>query len=322
MTPSHIPGPWPNTALEGRDLRVCGDTFSVAFHSEWAHFIDPRLRVTLAAWGIDVPEAVPRWHRWKHAGGRVLAVGLDHGWALPAWARARRAGEAPLSVVHLDRHTDCGAPLLLLDEAGAMLDCLTGAPVRGEDPAGLEGAVESGAIGIGGFIAPAVAAGLVSRVVHVFPSRTPLPPERARTLAVAAGAAHPRRPDLRWMAASLDGPPGQALRTAPYLAAHAGSVPGDLPGRVALDVDLDYAANRFRGEPDWEDAPGPELETREFAADVATVLDRLDPERIACVTVAASPRYCPSERWRELLEALDAVLAERLGASLDGLVPW
>lgn len=319
-----VPGPWPHTWLEGRVLRLDGDRFSVAFHADWAHFIDPRLRETLAAWGLAAPGEVPRWRRWKAAGGRVLSVSFDHAWALPAWARAGRGAGAPMTVVHLDRHTDCGAPLLLADAAGALQDCLTGAPVRADAPATLEGAVESGAIGIGGFIAPAVAAGLVGRLVHVFPSRTPLAERRARTLAVGAGEPHPRRPDLRWMTVALEEAPGGAGAPGgvPYLAAHAAELPRDLAGPLALDVDLDYAANRFRGEPDWEDAPGPELTEAELAADLRAVLDALDPGRIACVTVATSPRFCPAERWRPLLETVSGVLEERLGASLAGLCPW
>ena len=123
-----IPGPWPHEALHGRVLRLDADAFSVDFHSDWAHFIDPRLQQTLAPWGIVLPEDVPRWRRYKVEGGRVLGVSLDHSWAIAAWARAG-AGE-PLTVVHLDRHADCGAPLLLLDGAGEMQDCLTGAPAR------------------------------------------------------------------------------------------------------------------------------------------------------------------------------------------------
>jgi hypothetical protein len=250
---------------------------------------------------------------------------MDHSWALPAWARAWRAAGESLTVVHLDRHTDCGAPLLLVDAGGALLDCLTGAPVRVEAPASLEAAVESGAIGIGGFIAPAAAAGAVGAVVHVFPPRTPLAERRARTLAVGAGAPHPRRPDLRWLDIGLEVEPASgpgALRRIPYLAAHPAEVPRDLAGPLVLDVDLDYASNRLRGEPDWEDTPGPELTDTRFAADLRTVLDAVDPARIACVTVGTSPRFCPSERWRPLLETVSAVLAERLGVSLAGLCPW
>jgi hypothetical protein len=225
-------------------------------------------------------------------------------------------------VVHLDRHTDCGAPLLLVDGRGALQDCLTGAPVRPEDQGGLEAAVASGAVGIGGFVAPAVAMGLVRELVHVFPSRTPLPERRPRELAVGPGVPHPRRPDLRWLAASLGGGPAPASQRVPYTAGHVDSLPARLAGPLALDLDLDYASNRHRGEPDWEDAPGPELSDAELAADLHRVLEALDPAQIACVTVAASPRYCPSERWRPLLEATSAVLARRLGDSLAGLCPW
>jgi hypothetical protein len=324
-TAQDAPGPWPHSYVEGRVLQVDGDDFAVAFHDDWAHFIDPRLAEVLAGWGVAAPEAVPGWRRWSQAGGRVLSVSMDHSWALPAWARAWRAAGPPLTVVHLDRHTDCGAPLLLVDAAGALQDCLTGAPVRLDAPASLEAAVASGAIGIGGFVAPAVAAGAVRGVVHVFPSRTPLAEGRGRTLAVGAGAPHPRRPDLRWLEIGLEGQPVSgtgALRRIPYLAAHVADVPRDLPGPLILDVDLDYASNRLRGEPDWEDTPGPELTDTEFAADLRTVLDAVDPARIACVSVGTSPRFCPSERWRPLLETVSAVLEERLGSSLAGLCPW
>jgi hypothetical protein len=316
---SEIAGPWPHTALEGRVLRLDGDAFSVALPSRWEHFIDPRLRETLAPWGIRAPEEVPLWRRWKEEGGRVVAVSLDHAWAAAAWARAGAGG--PLTVAHLDRHTDCGAPLLLLDGEGGMWDCLTGSPVRAEDPGSLESAIASGAIGVGGFVAPAVASGLVRRVLHVLPSRTPLAPGRARALAVGPGAPHPRRPDLRWLAASLD-EGVQALRRAPYLAAHADTLPDHVEGPVVLDVDLDYGSNRYRGDPDWHGTPGPELPAEAFAAEVGAVLDRLEPKRIVCITVATSPGYCPAESWRPLLEALSDTLAARVGASLDGLLPW
>jgi hypothetical protein len=320
MRPPDIPGPWPHDALEGRALRLYADAFSVAFHSDWGHFIDPRLQQTLAPWGIVTPEEVPRWRQCKVEGGRVLGVSLDHAWALAAWARAGAGG--PLTVVHLDRHADCGAPLLLLDGAGGMQDCLTGAPVRADAPASLDGAIESGAIGVGGVIAPAVAAGLAGRVLHVLPSRTPLPERRARTLGIAAGAPHPRRPDLRWLADSLEDAADPVLWRVPYLAAHVATMPAEIDGPIVLDVDLDYASNRYRGDPDWHGTPGPELAVETFAADVSALLDRLDPTRIVCVTVATSPGYCPAESWQPLLEALSGVLAERLGASLDGILPW
>jgi len=316
------PGPWPHAHLEGRVLRLDGDRFSVSLHPDWDHFVDPRLPETLAGWGLVSPDAVPGWRRWTVAGGRLLSVSLEHSWALPAWARAWRAAGEPLTVVHLDRHTDCGAPLLLLDGWGEMQDCLTGAPVRAGAPESLEAAVDSGSIGIGGFVAPAVAAGLVREMVHAFPSRTPLPERRRCTLAVGAGAPHPRRPDLRWMSVSLDGGTAPATHRVPYLATHVPALPGRLDGPLVLDVDLDYASNRLRGEPDWEDAPGPELTEEEFAADLRLALRALDPTRIACVSVGTSPRYCPSERWRPLLDALSAVLAERLGVTLEGLLPW
>jgi len=316
------PGPWPHTHLEGRVLRLDGDRFSVSLHADWQHFVDPRLPETLAGWGLTTPEAVPGWRRWTEAGGRVLSVSLEHSWALPAWARAWRAVGEPLTVVHLDRHTDCGAPLLLLDGWGEMQDCLTGAPVRADAPDSLEAAVASGSVGIGGFVAPAVAGGLLRELVHVFPSRTPLPERRRHALAVGAGASHPRRPDLRWMSVSLGGHPAPAAHRIPYLASHVAALPRGRAGPLVLDVDLDYASNRLRGEPDCEDAPGPELTEEEFAADLRLVLEALDPARIACVSVGTSPRYCPSERWRPLLAALSAVLAERIDASLDGLFPW
>lgn len=317
-----IPGPWPHSAVEGRVLRVEGDAFSVAFPVGWDHLVDPRLRETLAPWGLRAAGDVARWRRWRVEGGRVLSVSLEHGWALAAWSRAAARAGAPLTVVHLDRHSDCGAPLLLVDAAGGLQDCLTGAPVRADDPGSLEAAVESGAIGIGGFIAPAVASGLVRRVIHVLPSRTPLPVPRARSLAVAAGDPHPRRPELRWLGVSLDAAAAPALRAVPYLVAHGDGLPPDLEVPLALDVDLDFASNRYRGDPDWHGAPGPELSPEAFAAEVAAVLARLDVQRIACVTVAASPGFCPVEAWRPLHEALSEVLYARLGASLDGLHPW
>lgn len=318
--PRAIPGPWPHPAVEGRVLRYDGDRFSVEHPATWEHLIDPRLPETTAPWGLRTPEAVARWRRSRGEGGRVLGASLNHAWALAAWARSGAA--RPLTVVHLDRHDDCGAPLLLLDAAGEMVDCLTGAPVRGDAPASLEGAVDSGAVGVGGFIAPAVAAGLVGRVVHVLPSRTPLPERRARSLAVGPGAPHPRRPDLRWLAVGLDDGAGPALRRAPYLAAHVDTIPDDLGGPIVLDVDLDYASNRYRGDPDWHGTPGPELPVEAFVADLGATLHRLDPARIVGVTVAASPGYCPAEAWRPLLEALSEVLARRLGVSLEGLLPW
>jgi hypothetical protein len=303
-------------------LRIDGDAFSVAFHEGWEHFIDPRLPEVLAPWGIASAAELPRWRRWRRAGGRVLSVSLDHAWALPAWARAGASAGAPLTVVHLDRHPDCGAPLLLLDGAGELLDCLTGAPARVAAPGSLEAAVESGAIGIGGFVAPAVVGGLAARVVHVLPSRTPIAAPRAVTLAVSAGAPHPRRADLRWLAVSLGGAASPALRRVPHETVHATGLPEDLDGPIALDVDLDFGSNRYRGDPGWEGTPGPELDPEAFAAEVAAVLDRLATDRIACVTVAASPGFCPVEAWRPLLEALSALLEERLGLSLAGLRPW
>lgn len=320
-----IPGPWPHVHVENRVLHLDGDRFSVAFDDDWGHFNDPRIRETLRGWKLDRADLVPRWRRFRQAGPRVLSVSMDHSWALPAWARARHDGGPPLTVVHLDRHSDCGAPLLLTDGSGALLDCLTGAPVRPHDPPGLEAAVESGAIGIGGFLAPAIAAGLVREVVHVFPARTPLPEPRGHALAVGAGDPHPRRPDLRWLAVGRDGDPAGPARVAariPVLAAHAAELPRGLVGPLVLDLDLDYASNRLRGEPDWEDTPGPELTEAELAADLRRVLDALAADRIACVSVATSPRFCPSERWRPFLETVSGVLAERLGVSLDGLCPW
>ncbi|MFT3914534.1 MAG: hypothetical protein QM704_10580 [Anaeromyxobacteraceae bacterium] len=314
------PGPWPHTALEGRTLRLDGDRFEVGLPGDWAHFIDPRLPEVLPGWGLEEPGQLPGFRRSRLEAGRVLALSLDHAWAAAAWARCRAGG--PLTVVHLDRHTDCGAPLLLVSGEGGLVDCLSGAPVGAGAPESLEGAAASGAVGIGGFIAPAVALGLVGRVVHVYPARTPLPAPRERTLSVGAGDAHPRRPDLRWLAASLEGAAGTPRWSVPYVAAHASTVPAGLPGPVVLDVDLDFASNRYRGDPDWEGTPGPELAPEAFAAEVGEVLDRLEPARVVGVTVALSPGFCPVEAWRPLAEALSGVLRVRLGVSLEGLGPW
>lgn len=263
--------------------------------------VDPRLDEGLSWWGDGVRRETMALARRRE--GRVLRTLYDS-WTLQSWSEwLARQGSAPspLTILHVDDHLDLGSPRLF-SEAGEWTDAISGRGVSLTDPASVQAAIESGAIGMGSFLTP---------FVHMLPHcdvRHLCQPPKARAAAdydlvltttpdtlIAPGQA---RPAVNLV--SRAGAPGPGrLRITPDLDDWLADLQ---PGPVLLHIDMDYFNNRYDGDSDWEDHQEP-LDPDSDA--VCDTIDRMTHAlvarglvgRLEDVVVAFSPGFFPAELW-------------------------
>ena len=280
------------------------------------YYIDPELQCGLDWWRRshgevtveDIPFTVFRSPR--------LQLSFQDSWTLSCWSDwlhgNRNAQYRDLTLLHLDDHDDFMSPRLIVEEDGWQ-DALTGQRFELESPSSVRCSVQSGAVGIGSFMAP---------LLHVYST------VHIRHLC-ATGYASSRQGKHRVSPVFLkDGllAPGQsrpALQVNVEDAMYGGVIGHpyevtndlqlwltDLPAQpVLLHVDMDYFCNRFNGASDWQTArvghdPG-----------LSCVLDRVDQvfeildeqdvtSMIVNCSVAISPGFFPAEFWQPAVERL------------------
>jgi hypothetical protein len=240
--------------------------------------------------------------RWRE--GKILTALYDT-WTLQSWSEWLARTPAPRAsdvvVLHVDDHRDLGSPRLFLSD-GRLVDGITGAHVSIGDPATVEAAIHSGAIGMGSFMTPFLHAVPNAEVRHLCqPPKTTTPanfrfvPATVRDTLLQPGAL---RPAIEFEPAARTAP-GTYLQTSDPVA-----WAKDVVGRPALlHIDMDYFNNRYDGDSDWQERPNrlePELDI---------VLDKVDElvnalrtsgacRCIEDVTIAFSPGFFPAELWQ------------------------
>lgn len=262
--------------------------------------VDIKIRQHLAPWqGIGLDGMATARRR----SGRVLTSLYDT-WALLAlseWAaRASPAGDDCITILHLDDHRDLMSPRLAIETDG-LVDLITGKKFDIRNPASVLSACNSGAVGMGSFLTPFLAA---------FPNcdvrQLCQPPKTEGTFDWSYRATTEQddllRPGVERPAIALDPARGTGMghyRTTNDLEAWLADISD---GPILLHVDMDYFNNRYDGDSDWPDR------MRLLDPPLHAVLAQIDKvtaaierggliDRIEDAAVAFSPGFFPAELW-------------------------
>jgi hypothetical protein len=278
-------------------------------------YVDPRIEEGLRWWGCSVTD-VPFAHRTT----RGVFVSLSDAWALLSMSRwlANQPSPPPhATIIHLDDHDDLMCPRLRTDD-GNLTDLLTGRPVHLDDPASIADAIDSGAIGMGSFLAP---------ILHTLPSvdiRHLCDTAYARTRADRFWVARATEPDTILapdahrpsidLVPTADGASMPPRTSGTYQAADDETkLFADInDGPILLHIDLDFFNNRFNGNSDWQESTDRHDPSREHVMRrVEHVVDALMPlrHRIVDVAIGISPGFFPAELWAPVCRALIEDLA-------------
>lgn len=275
------------------------------------YYVDPCLEQGLAWWnaGTELTEI----HRQVSHTPRGQLSLIDS-WTLFSWsnwlAKRRMSGKATNEVVilHVDDHTDLMTPRLILHE-NHWRDPISGKVFDLYEPASVQSAILSGAIGVGSFMSPFIHT--VPRVHLRHLSQTAsgegtqnfsLVTKSLADTILNVGASRPAIGISR----ELDLTSNERLRVnakhyriTRQLDAWLAELP-DAP--VLLHVDMDYFNNRYNGDSDWA-ARGrthdPTLPEIMLAIDgmFKAINESGVASRIENVTVALSPGFFPAELW-------------------------
>jgi hypothetical protein len=287
------------------------------------YYIDPRLREGLAWWSQfagpvlirDIPYALRR---------RLgVQVSLSDAWTIASWSRLLATSAirgAQLVVLHADDHEDLMSPLLVVRNSG-LIDLVSGKPVQVDHPATIEAAVRSGAIGMGSFMVPMLAAGHEVHIRHLrYPKSEESVPGHYRLILAyepdaLLGAGEPR-PIAQIVEPDTSLQPGQAIAGSYTLTEKLGVWLADIPAdtHLLLHVDCDYFNNRYDGDSDWRghtrihDPSEKQVQHRveELCDAVRSLAKRPDD-----VTIALSPGFFPGEYWQRTVETLLRAVATR-----------
>ena len=273
------------------------------------HVIDPDLEIGLRWLGIGSDAA----SRLNFSDERQrLSLALEDSWCGMFLARhlATLRDDEPLTIIHLDDHTDMMSTLLTVesdaDGSLALQDPLSGAAFDPASPTDWHSAIASGAISIGSFLTPFFA---LDRIVEVFHLKADL--EKAESFRVAPQAAgHELLAGYRFhaihLAASAAGADPKCLyrrsNDAHELLAHLAK-----DRRAAIHIDLDYFLNDFNGNA-WQVGEINMVATRSCALErldhFFSALDR-SGAAIACWMIGVSPGFCSARHWRFLIEQIE-----------------
>lgn len=296
---------------------VSGDKveLQLAWPSGADRHVDPALDLGLAWWERGVTLESMWSSRWRD--GRVMTSLFDT-WTLLSWSewltRVRPDLTERVVILHVDDHRDLGSPRLIVQET-SLIDAITGAVVRLDDPESVRRAIESGAIGMGSFMTPFVRAMPHAQVRHLCQ-----PPKiehevgcQLRVVHVADTLLAPGADRLSIDFSPLASPGAQAS----YLVTNdVQAWSRNIEGMPALvHIDMDYFNNRYDGDSEWQlraNRLDPDLPT--MCAKVDELVDALASSRarIEDVSIAYSPGFFPAEYWAPIDQHLRAGLARIL----------
>lgn len=272
-------------------------------------YVDPRLNEGLAWWGGDLryqDMALARKRR-----GRLL-LSLNDTWTLESWSEwlARNPGHPDITVLHVDDHKDLGAPRLFVHPDG-WVDPIEGRAMILHQPHTVESAIMSGALGMGSFLTPFLHYAPSTDVRHLCqgPKCTGTVDSAIKLELLADTLLSPNkcRPGISLVSDDKGVGRGRYRFTDDLDAWLEGLEGNDTA--ILLHVDMDYFCNRYDGDSDSVEHPGP------LNAPLPDVLNRIDEltealrkhrlvDRLADMVFAFSPGFFPAEFWAQSCDRL------------------
>ncbi|WFR98058.1 GNAT family N-acetyltransferase [Rhizobium tumorigenes] len=282
--------------------------------------IDDKLDLGLDWWGKGLKRE--EMARARRRSPKLLRCLYDS-WTLASWSEwlKRRGGTETLTslvLLHVDDHRDLGSPRIERNEAG-WRDLITNRQISLSDPDTVIEAIESGAIGMGSFMTPFLAAVPLAEVRHLCQ-----PPKAVATrdfvIRIEDNSDDLLQPGASRPVATLEPSSGTGAghyRLTPDVDDWLEGIQG---GPLLLHIDMDYFNNRYDGDSDWRERPA-RLDTpvEKIFAQITMLTQALRRrgllEVIEDVVFAFSPGFFPAELWAKV----DRHLASCLGLdTLEG----
>lgn len=289
-----------------------------------SYYVDQRLHTGLRWWAQRTGESDRRSLPVSQiCGARTtidgVGLSLSDAWSIAHWSRWWADQSTPpteVIVLHVDDHRDLMSPRLTLEQPGVFRDMLTGKTVTLSEPPTVDAAVLSGSIGMGSFLTPLLASGLVVHLRHLqAPGRHRLAHGRY-TLRLGVfeddllepGA---ERPKIEYVRRDRRTRKTSTYEVTDDLNDWVANLPTGVP--VLLHIDLDYFNNRYDGDSDWQKFPrGHDVDQKAAVARAHSLTAALRKfDTIASATISTSPGFCPAELWGPLTESLLDDLASR-----------
>ena len=286
------------------------------------YYVDPCLEQGLAWWRAGT--AITEIHRQVSHTPRGQLSLIDS-WTLFSWsnwlAERRMSGKVTNEVVilHVDDHTDLMTPRLNLYDDN-WRDSITGGVFDLYEPASVQSAILSGAIGVGSFMSPFIHTVPRVHLRHLSQTATnkgdqdfSLVTKSLADTILNIGASRPAISISR----ELDLFPNEKLMSSSKLYRFTRQLDawlGELPDApVLLHVDMDYFNNRYNGDSDWAArvcTHDPKLPEIMLAIDdmFKAINDSGVASRIENVTVALSPGFFPAELWATSINRMQEYL--------------
>ncbi len=289
---------------------------SLSWSDDPNRYVDPRLDEGLAWWAADIQYQDMAKARKRR--GRVL-LALNDTWTLQSWSEwlARTPQHEDIVVLHVDDHKDLDAPRFF-NRPDGWFDPISCRLVDLHVPHSVTDAIMSGALGMGSFLTPFLHRHPDTEVRHLCqgPKCTRTTDSQIILESVADTLLDPSalRPAVSLIA------DGQGTGHGRYRFTHdldlwlEGLSKSRAP--ILLHVDMDYFCNRYDGDSDHIDHPGPLNDT------LPQILSRIDvltkalhrhglAERLVDIVIAFSPGFFPAEFWAESCDRLLIGLGEQ-----------
>lgn len=308
-----------------RDYFCDKDAVAAAHGAEWIlslqwsddpyRYVDPRLDEGLAWWGGELKY-------WEMASarkrrGKVL-LSLNDTWTLESWSEwlAQREDCQDFTVLHVDDHKDLGAPRVFVDGDG-WLDPIRGTAVDLTQPETVTNAIYSGALGMGSFLTPFLHCYPQTDVRHLCqgPKCTATTDSLIRLEVVKDSLLDPKalRPSVQLEGCAKGTGKGRYRFTDNLDDWLEGVANSDTT--LLLHIDMDYFCNRYDGDSDHVEQPGP---LNSSLPDILFCIDELTgalnnyglTPRLADIVIAFSPGFFPAEFWADSCDRLLAGLGE------------
>ncbi|MFM4918285.1 hypothetical protein ACEUCL_11035 [Aeromonas dhakensis] len=313
-----------------RDYFCDKDAIATQIGNQWAlvlgwsndphRYVDPQLDKGLAWWGSHLryqDMALARKRR-----GRLL-LSLNDTWTLESWSEwlARTPQHPHITVLHVDDHKDLGAPRLF-QNADGWFDPITGQTFNLQHPSSVASAIKSGALGMGSFLTPFLHYAPDTDVRHLCqgPKCLGTVDSTIKLELLPDNLLNPdeHRPGISLISDDKSVGIGRYRFTndlEDWLEGLNSTTGEDTA--ILLHIDMDYFCNRYDGDSDAIEHPGP------LDCTLPEVLTRVDEltqslhkhnivKRLVDIVIAFSPGFFPAEFWAKSCDRLLAGLGESL----------
>jgi len=291
---------------------------------EWSddpyRYVDPNLNQGLTWWGDNIRYKDIAFARKRR--GRLL-LSLNDTWTLESWSEwlVSNPQHPHITVLHVDDHKDLGPPRIFQHE-DAWVDSITGKTFNLLDPCSVTSAIKSGALGMGSFLTPFLHFAPSTDVRHLCQG-----PKCIGTIDSAIKLdllpdtlLNPNkcRPGISLTADNNGIGRGRYRFTNDFDSWLEGlNSDFDEETAILLHIDMDYFCNRYDGDSDAIENPGP------LDCSLQQVLIRINEltqalkrhkilDRLADIVVAFSPGFFPAEFWAQSCNQLLIGLEETI----------